>query len=95
MLKVLCFCMVILKACATCGSNRIVCNGFTAKGKQKYYCKACGCYRTLGTTQFYSKDDKKRILDSYKERSSLRGLTRIYGVSRTTVISWLKKSSTV
>jgi transposase len=31
------------------------------------------------------------ILRAYDERSSLRGLTRTFGVSRNTVTSWLKK----
>jgi transposase-like protein len=32
------------------------------------------------------------ILRAYEERSSLRGLSRTFGVSRNTVTSWLKKS---
>jgi transposase-like protein len=30
-------------------------------------------------------------LRAYQERSSLRGLSRTFGVSRNTVTSWLKK----
>lgn len=32
------------------------------------------------------------ILRAYEERSSLRGLTRTFGVARNTVSGWLKKS---
>jgi transposase-like protein len=67
----------------------------TAKGKQKYLCKNCGAYRTLGTTQFYDDSRKEEILKSYKERSSLRGVQRTYGVAVTTVLRWLKKKSRV
>lgn len=85
--------MVILQACTSCGSNKIVNNGTTASGKQKYHCKSCGCYRTLGTTQVYSEEQRKKILKTYKERSSLRGVHRIYGVAVTTVLRWIKKTS--
>ena len=34
---------------------------------------------------------RAEILHAYQERSSLRGLTRTFGVSRTTVSSWIKK----
>jgi transposase-like protein len=66
----------------------------TTKGKQKYLCKDCGSYRTLGTKQAYSVERKEEILRSYKERSSLRGVHRVYGVAITTVLRWLKKKST-
>ena len=34
---------------------------------------------------------REEILHAYQERSSLRGLTRTFGVSRATVSSWIKK----
>ena len=85
--------MVIKQACTSCGSGQIVNNGKTASGKQKYHCKKCGCYRTLGTEQWYSEEDKEKILRSYKERASLRGIQRIHGVAVTTILRWLKKKS--
>ena len=66
-------------------------NGYTSAGKQKYHCKDCGCYRTLGTTQYYDEERKEEILRAYKERSSLRGIHRIYGVSIPSILRWLKK----
>ena len=39
----------------------------------------------------YTQERKEEILRAYQERSSLRGLRRTFGVSPTTVISWLKK----
>jgi transposase-like protein len=86
--------MVINQCCTSCGSSHIVKNGVTSKGKQKYLCKSCGAYRTLGTKQFYTDERKDEILRSYKERSSLRGVHRVYGVAITTVLRWLKKKST-
>ena len=39
----------------------------------------------------YSDEQKELILRAYAERPSMRGITRIFGVSRPTLISWLKK----
>ena len=83
----------MVNLCKKCGSNNIVMNGKQSNGKQKYHCRHCGCYRTFGGDFFYTDEKKEEILRTYSERTSLRGLTRIYGVSRTTVISWLKKKS--
>src|SRR5579864_8245076 len=35
---------------------------------------------------------KKGMIRAYEERSSLRGLERTCGISRNTVIAWIKKS---
>ena len=40
----------------------------------------------------YTEEERELILRAYQERSSLRGLTRTFGVSRNTVTNWLKKS---
>ncbi|GAC1403034.1 MAG: hypothetical protein NVSMB56_18010 [Pyrinomonadaceae bacterium] len=39
----------------------------------------------------YSLLERETILAAYQERSSLRGLTRTFGVSRNTVSGWLKE----
>ena len=83
--------MVKKEVCTRCNSNNIVMNGFTSAGKQKYHCRDCSCYRTLKTTQFYTEERKEEILRSYKERSSLRGTRRIYGVAVSTLLRWLEK----
>ena len=83
--------MVQKDVCTRCNSNNIVMNGFTSAGKQKYHCRDCSCYRTLKTTQLYTEERKEEILRSYKERSSLRGTRRIYGVAVSTILRWLEK----
>jgi transposase-like protein len=40
----------------------------------------------------YDQDRNAEILRAYDERASLRGVSRIFGVSRHTVTSWLEKS---
>jgi transposase-like protein len=39
----------------------------------------------------YTEEEREQILRAYEERSSLRGLTRTFGVSRNTVSTWLKE----
>ena len=79
--------------CKNCGSNNIVFNGKRSNGRQKYQCKHCRCYRTFGPDYYYTDQRKEEILRAYQERASLRGVRRIYGVSTTTVLGWLKKKS--
>jgi len=81
------------KICSSCNSNNIVMNGQTSGNRQKFHCKDCGCYRTLKTTQFYDEERKEEILKIYKERSSLRGVQRVYGVSIPSITRWIKKKS--
>jgi transposase-like protein len=80
--------------CRHCTSTNIVKNGFAPNGKQKYLCHLCGRQsRENPSPNGYTNQRKEEILRAYQERSSLRGLRRTFGVSPTTVISWLKKSS--
>jgi transposase-like protein len=39
----------------------------------------------------YSEERKSEILKAYEERPSMRGIERIFGVTRQTLSSWLKK----
>ena len=39
----------------------------------------------------YTPEQREQILRAYQERSSLRGLTRTFGVARNTVTVWLKE----
>jgi transposase-like protein len=78
--------------CHFCQSDQIVCNGHAPNGKQKYRCHACKRQsREEPTPNAYSDGRREEILRAYEERSSLRGLTRTFGVSRTTVTAWLRK----
>lgn len=68
-------------------------HGKTGNGKQRYKCRTCGrSFRENPGALGYTEGEKEQILRAYWERASLRGLTRIFGVSRNTVSAWLKKS---
>ena len=79
--------------CTRCQSLNIVKNGLTKQGKQKFHWHTCGAYGTLNPTVKYPPERKEEIIRAYQERSSLRGLERIFGVSRQTVATWLKKKA--
>ena len=81
-----------LVSCYHCGSENIVKNGKAPNGKQKYQCKDCGKSSRENPDFGYSEERKEEILNAYQERPSMRGISRIYGISRNTLTKWLKKS---
>jgi len=85
--------MRVPMSCRHCGSPELRKYGSAPNGKQKYRCRTCGRQsRDNPGSAAYSEQRKEEILRAYQERSSLRGLERTFGVARSTVISWLKKS---
>ena len=84
--------ITITLQCRHCGSEQLVRDGRTANGKQRYWCRACDrSSRANPQNQGYTEEEQEQILAAYEERSSLRGLERVFGVSRKTVSTWLKK----
>jgi transposase-like protein len=78
--------------CYHCGSENIVKHGLTKNGKQRYLCQDCNrSSREQPQPNGYTEQQREEILRAYQERSSLRGLTRTFGVARNTVSNWLKK----
>jgi transposase-like protein len=77
--------------CRNCSSENIVKNGHNASGSQQYVCKNCGKRGVLEPKRRYTQAQKDQVLFAYRERSSMRGIQRTFGVSRPTLASWLKK----
>jgi transposase-like protein len=78
--------------CSHCQSEALVRNGRAPNGKQLSRCRTCGRQsRENPASNAYPEARREEILPAYQERSSLRGLTRTFGVSRTTVSNWIKK----
>src|SRR5438876_3307478 len=78
--------------CPHCQSDALVRNGHAPNGKQLYRCRACGRQsRENPTPHAYPHARRQEIVHASQERSSLRGLRSTFGVSRTTVSSWIKK----
>ncbi len=76
-----------------CASPNLVKNGRTSSGQQKYHCKECRRYGTLDTQEAKRQQHRQMIEQLHTEPVSQRGIARITGLSRTTIIKWLKKSS--
>ena len=79
--------------CSHCGSDNLISNGHAKNGRLRFQCKDRKKYgRQDPSGSAYDENTRAVILAAYHERPSLRGLTRIFGVSRNTVSTWLKKS---
>jgi transposase-like protein len=78
--------------CQHCQSEHLVRNGLAPDGRQRYLCRDCGQRsREEPRSNAYTEEEREQILRAYDERSSLRGLSRTFGVSRNTVTAWIKK----
>lgn len=79
--------------CRRCSSRNLKKNGKNRYGNQQYFCKACQKSGVLNPKNSYSEAEKEHILAAYRERPSMRGISRLYGISRNTLASWLQKKS--
>lgn len=77
--------------CPKCGSPQLRKHGHPRTGQQKYHCKACNRYGMLDTLD--SRRQQRQLVEHlHAERVSQWGIARMAGVSRTTIIRWIKKS---
>lgn len=80
---------IITYHCGACGSHNLVKNGKNKCGNAQYHCKDCGVYRVLCPKQKTEAREREQILRTYQERASLRGVERIFGVDRHSVLQWI------
>src|SRR5713101_6814614 len=86
--------VTIILHCPHCQSEALVRAGHAPNGKQKYRCHTCGRgSRENPTPNAYLGARREEILHAYQERSSLRGLTRTFDISRAPVSTWIKKTA--
>jgi insertion element IS1 protein InsB len=74
--------MSITYQCRVCGSTNITKNGTNRCDSAQYHCKDCGAYQVLELRRERDAEKRQQILRVYRERTSLRGLERIFGVAR-------------
>jgi transposase-like protein len=80
--------------CSRCDSTDVIRHGKDRKGVQRYRCRACAyTFREDPKPKGYTEEEKQQILAAYRERMSMRGLTRVFGVSRSTVATWLREEA--
>jgi len=72
--------------CPSCHSTNIKKNGHTHYGKQNHRCNCCGRQFVLNNKHTKTAWLKSLIKKALKERISLRGICRIFGVS----LTWLQ-----
>lgn len=77
--------------CPKCNSVNVVKNGKNSAGSQQFLCKDCGKSAVLYPKYQRSEAEKEQILATYRERPSMRGVARLYRISRNTLKSMLKK----
>jgi transposase-like protein len=83
---------IITYRCNECNSVNIEKNGTDYKGSQKYHCLDCNTYGTLEPQdRSYPRSFRDLVLRAYRERASMRGITRIFGIARQTLARWLKE----
>jgi IS1 family transposase len=86
---------VITYHCPKCNSLNLEKNG-TYKGSQKYHCLDCNDYGTLDPQpKAYPESFKEQVLRTYRERASMRGIERIFGIARQTLARWLKEKAAI
>lgn len=76
--------------CAKCASEQLIKNGTNGGGNPKYKCKDCG-YSGAIQSKHVSEQVKELAVKAYQERSSSRGVGRVFGVSYQSVLRWSKK----
>ena len=77
--------------CPNCDSVQVVKNGKNSAGSQQYLCKDCGKSAVMYPKYQRSEVEKEQILATYRERPSMRGVARLYHISRNTLKTLLKK----
>src|SRR5260370_39214537 len=75
--------------CRACGSPNIVKNGKNKCGNVQYHCKDCKVYRGLMPKSEADPKQREQILQTYRERASLREEERIFGVHLHSELKWL------
>lgn len=80
---------IVTHQCPKCGSENLVRNGHDYKGAQKYHCKTCASYGTLNARRRYDERARLQVKRAVLERISLRGIERMFDISRRTVAAWI------
>jgi IS1 family transposase/transposase-like protein len=80
---------IVTHTCPKCGSEDLVRSGHDYKGDQTYHCKTCRGYGTLQAQRGYDEHTRAQVKRVVLERLSLRGIERLFGVSRRTVAEWI------
>jgi len=82
---------VTYQTCARCTSTNLRKNGLSAEKRQRYHCKDCNFYGTISDVEQKRVERYQQVENLLLERTSLRGIQRVTGVSRPTINKLIKK----
>lgn len=78
--------------CGKCGSDRMMKDGWSESGKQRFRCGGCGKRsRENAEQRGVSPDKAALVFGALNERMSLRAAARVFGMSRNTITGLLEK----
>jgi transposase-like protein len=72
-------------ACVHCQSESVKRNGRLASGYQRFLCKDCRATFSDAPLREPPAELKEQVLAAYQERMSMRGIARVYKISRNTL----------
>lgn len=79
--------------CRHCQSNNVIKHGRDKRNVQRFRCHDCGrTFQKPEADRSYTPAFRAQVLAAYHERASMRGVSRVFGISRLTLGDWLKKS---
>ncbi len=82
--------------CRFCQSQNVIRHGKDKTDRQRYLCHDCRrTFREKPQSRSHSEEFQNKVLAAYRERASMRGVCRIFGIGRNTLSGWLKKSQSV
>lgn len=85
--------VTLVVPCPYCQSADLVLDGKALDGRQRYRCRDCDRRsRAAPRSNAHPEEKRATVLRAAHERASVRGVARIFGVSRHTVSDWLKKT---
>ena len=77
--------------CPDCQSEHVIRFGRTTGGYPRYRCKDCKRCFSHAPERGHTQAFKQQVLAAYQERASMRGIARVFKVSRNTLSDWLKE----
>lgn len=78
-------------SCRSWGSRKIIRNGYNKCGQAQYHCQDCGVYRVLELQPRHDETERQQVMQACRERMSLRGAERVFGVCRKTIVRWIEQ----
>ncbi len=77
--------------CPDCQGENVIRFGRTTGGHPRYRCKNPPCQRCFSDApeRGHTEAFKEQALAAYQERASLRGIARVFKISRNTLTQWL------